>query len=160
MEKTVMAREIFVSVNGNDNNKGTLESPLLTIKKAIELSRESKESDNTVFLREGRYFIRETIEVSEEDKGLTICAYNDEKVYLDGGIVISPDDVKDYKDGIKVIDLAPYNIEMGEYGCRGFRRNVVNAPNELFIDAKAYSVSKYPKEGEGNISRKYFQLDI
>lgn len=142
-----MAREIFVSVNGNDNNKGTLESPLLTIKKAIELSRESKESDNTVFLREGRYFIRETIEVSEEDKGLTICAYNDEKVYLDGGIVISPEDVKDYKDGIKVIDLAPYNIEMGEYGCRGFRRNVVNAPNELFIDAKAYSVSKYPKEG-------------
>ena len=141
-----MAKEFFVAINGNDNNSGSIEKPLLTLKKAIELSRKSGESQNTIYLREGRYFIYETIEITKEDKGLTIASYNNEKVYLDGGVVINPVDVRDYKDEIKVIDLSLYDIKMGEYGSRGFRRNIVNSPNELFIDSEAYTVSRYPKE--------------
>ena len=94
-------------------------------------------------LEAGRYPIDRTIHIRSK-KNITIKAKGE--VFFDGGITIPPQKVKTYKDNIKVIDLSEYDFEPADYGTRGFRRNYVNAPNELFINKKPFSVTKYPKD--------------
>lgn len=96
-------------------------------------------------INSGRYFIKDTLELNEKHKNITFKSNG--KVFFDGGVILSNEDVREYSGAIKVIDLKPYKIKLGEYGNRGFRRSYINAPNELFIDEKPYIVARYPKAG-------------
>ena len=151
--------EIYISTNGNDSNNGSIDSPLLT----LEAARDMSKSGTTVYLRGGRYERRASFELlGEKNSKVTYKAYKDEEVILDGGIVIDKKAVKKLTDQtvlqriidenarneIYEIDLKPYNAEYGEYGNRGFRRPYVPAPNELFINGQEMSIAQYPNIGE------------
>jgi hypothetical protein len=64
--------EIYVSPDGSDSNKGTIESPFMTLERAKLEVREIKKSNKsplTVYLRGGIYILTETIVFGLEDSG-------------------------------------------------------------------------------------------
>ena len=142
--------EIYVSLNGNNENPGTKELPLQSLTAALEKAKKG----DTVYINQGRYYLKETVELNESHSGISIKATGD--VIFDGGILIDKDNITDFDGKIKCIDLKPYSLNLGEYGNRGFRRSYINAPNELFIDGKPYTVARYPKDG----TVKYKKEDI
>ena len=109
-----------------------------------EILTQTDDDGYAIQVEEGRYTVDDTIVIADQ-RNITIKGCG--RVILDGGIIIANEDVKDYNDTIKCVDLKPYGITLGEYGSRGMARNYVYAPNELFVDAQAYSVARYPKQG-------------
>ncbi len=76
-----MAKDVYVSPNGNDNNSGTLSHPYKSIQRAINALGDG----GTCYIREGKY--REQIEINEDDIKLT--AYKDETVEIVGTEFVS-----------------------------------------------------------------------
>ncbi len=83
------AKEFYVAPNGNDNNAGTIDAPVETIKRAQELSS----SGDTIFIRGGKYEMREDkisqtrgiwAYVTKLDKnGIAYLSYKNEKPVFD-----------------------------------------------------------------------------
>lgn len=112
---------IFISTIGNDKNKGTKESPLKTFEGARDFIRNNNISGNIfVYLREGRYFRENSFESVEKDSADENCkiiytAYENEKVFIDGGIVIDPSKVRkvtDQKVLTRIIEKSEKSIYM------------------------------------------------
>ncbi len=89
-----ICRDYFVSPQGSDKNKGTLEKPFKTLPKAMkEVRKFAGQEAVTVYLRGGVYTINETLIFGSEDGGIdgkpvVYTAYNDEKPIISGGEVI------------------------------------------------------------------------
>ena len=72
--------------NGNDDNTGTIEEPVKTIMKAIELTRKAVTGvAKTVHVRKGTCYLEGPIELGPLDSHLTISGYMQEKVVVSGG---------------------------------------------------------------------------
>ncbi|ANW97461.1 hypothetical protein AXE80_07345 [Wenyingzhuangia fucanilytica] len=96
--------ELYVSVNGNESGVGSIENPFKTIVEAVEVVRELRKKGNksqaTIYLREGRHQIRETLVLGIEDGNLeeeamklsspylTFSAYPGEKPVISGGLPV------------------------------------------------------------------------
>lgn len=87
-------KEIYVSLQGNDNNKGSLEEPLASLGKALEMSEKllQKGHDNDIFIifREGTYHFAESAVIDHTfspsgDNKLVITARENEKVVWSAG---------------------------------------------------------------------------
>ncbi|ATP57370.1 hypothetical protein CPT03_13250 [Pedobacter ginsengisoli] len=80
-------KNIYVAVNGSDSNNGTLEAPVSTIQKGLELVNPGY----TVFVRGGTY--KEKVSFSKsgrKDKVITLKPYQGEKVIISGeGLSVS-----------------------------------------------------------------------
>ena len=151
---------IYVQANKNTAGDGSFEAPFNTIEEARDYIKNTDEEDITVNIRGGRYFIKNTIRFTKDDKPAVYKAYNDEKVIFDGGIIldnslakkITDNSIKEriieekIRDEVYELDLSGYDIELAEYGIRGFRRMHIPSANELFINSKPQKVSEYPKE--------------
>ena len=74
--------EIFIAPNGNDNNAGTISSPLKTLYAARNKARSS--GAKTIMFRGGRYSYNNPTSFDGKDAGLTISGYRNEKVIIDG----------------------------------------------------------------------------
>lgn len=71
----------YVASNGNDNNSGTIEQPLQTIQKAIDMAQ----AGDTIYVRGGVYHQTVTITNSgQEGQPIRLLAYSDELPVLDG----------------------------------------------------------------------------
>ncbi|MFC2090514.1 right-handed parallel beta-helix repeat-containing protein [Bacteroidota bacterium] len=107
--------EIYVSPDGDDMAEGSLSSPLATLPAAVEKVRELRTSGNTdpatIYLREGRHQLDQTLVLGIEDglsaptdaapfekhgagssidpPLLTFAAYPDEKAVISSGIPVS-----------------------------------------------------------------------
>ena len=80
-DETIDSRCYYVSSTGNDNNDGSIERPLATIKKAMSLIIPG----DTVYLRGGIYHELVIPQKSgEKNKQITIKSYRDEEVKIDG----------------------------------------------------------------------------
>ena len=79
--------KIFVDVqNGDDSNTGDISHPLKSIEAAVRLSRiKRSDSSVTIYLRQGTYYLSESLELNAVDSGLTVMGYNGEKVMISGG---------------------------------------------------------------------------
>eukprot|EP01060_Flectonema_neradi_P033223 TRINITY_DN550_c0_g1_i1.p1 TRINITY_DN550_c0_g1~~TRINITY_DN550_c0_g1_i1.p1 ORF type:complete len:848 (+),score=215.29 TRINITY_DN550_c0_g1_i1:43-2586(+) len=69
---------------GSDSNDGSQSRPFKTVGKAVTASRSS--STKTILLRKGIHFLPDTINLSQEDSGLTIQNYNGEEAWMSGGV--------------------------------------------------------------------------
>ena len=80
-------RDIYVAVNGNDSNKGTLDAPVNTIQKGLELVTPGF----TVFVRGGTYKEKLNFPRSgRKDKVITLKSYQAEKAIVSGeGLSVS-----------------------------------------------------------------------
>ena len=104
-EKTVL----YVALNGNDSNPGTIDKPLSSIIGARDKIRALKENNELaeggaiVYVREGNYVINESVIFGARDSGTAEAPiiyrnYPDEKVSFVGGAYLNPDDFKPVKD--------------------------------------------------------------
>jgi len=78
---------IFVAVNGNDNNPGTLAKPYRTLRHAVAQTNKPANSV-TVFLRGGTYYLDTTLVIQASKfraKSLKLSAYNNEAVNISAG---------------------------------------------------------------------------
>jgi hypothetical protein len=76
------AQNIFISVDGNDTNSGTIDQPLKTITAAVN----KIQTGDTIFIRGGNYTLSSTITISKNgtDTGkYFLFAYNNERPVLD-----------------------------------------------------------------------------
>ncbi len=76
---TVSDNALYVSPNGSDTNEGTVDTPLKTVQKALDIV----EAGQTIYLREGTYTALNTFKSSgTEDNYITLRNYPGEKPYL------------------------------------------------------------------------------
>ena len=88
--------DIYVAVDGNDNNPGTLAKPLATFEAAKAKVRELKKTakdEIVVAFKAGDYGVLTGIEFTADDSGtekvpVTYCAYGDGEVYFTNGLYI------------------------------------------------------------------------
>lgn len=129
--------DIVVSVNGDDLNEGTTESPLRTPEAAKEKAK-SIETDKkiTVWFKEGTYFLEDTLEFTSEDKGNIIYrSLPGEKVVFSGAKKICGN----WQES-KINGVAAFVADMPVENDNDYFRS-------LFKDSKRLPRSNYPKQG-------------
>ena len=131
--------------NGNDENTGAMDSPLLTLAAAQERVRSLHKGDNlqtnvTVYLREGVYYLSERLKLIGKDSYTTYTAYEGESVTISGGKVISG--WKNLTGNIWVADAK--DIQSRDFfvnGTRATRARTDFAPTVVAFDNKTVTVS-------------------
>ena len=94
--------KLFVSNSGDDSAEGTIDRPLKTIQKALDIVSRYKPSQKTdgvvIYIREGSYVFDKTLEITKEmcdtleNAGLIISSYNNEKVTIGCGASVKGSD--------------------------------------------------------------------
>lgn len=150
---------------GKKTDNGIYFNTIEEAKNYLKNCRKNEEAE--VIIAGGRYTFSESLCFDSSDRAAVYKAAEGEKVYFDGGIVIDGNKVKkvtdsnvidriiedDAKEHILEVDLSCYDIELGEYGARGFRHPYIPAPNELFINGKPQKIASYPKNGYMPLNR-------
>ena len=128
--------DIVVSPSGNDQNDGSLENPLRTVKAAKERAKSSSADSLSVWFREGTYNITSAVEFTAEDKsGVLYRSYPGEKVVFSGAKEISGNWSETTINGVKAF-VTDVEVNSDEDYFRS-----------LFKGNKCLSRSTYPKEG-------------
>lgn len=71
--------------NGDDKNgDGSLSKPFQSVSRALDAARASGGHNPSIVLREGTYYMAETLDLTASDSGLTIQNYNGEQVWISG----------------------------------------------------------------------------
>lgn len=153
----VEAKNIYVSLKGNDTNNGKFETPFKTIARAINEAKTSNESD-TIFIREGEYTQFKTL-IFENTSDIILQAYKKEKVSITGGFTANKKIAKkvnnksiknrlndNSKDNVYVIDLNTLNIHLTDIIKKGFGHASGPSWNELFIDKKTMMLARWPND--------------
>lgn len=164
---------LFVAPWGDDGGLGTLAAPYATLTGARDAIRQIKLDGNfpaegvTVYLREGRYALESTFELTSQDSGtadapIMYRAYPGESVQITGGAVLEGDWFTPVTSSSPVwgrldasargqvvqVDLAAHGIT--DYGSilprAGWGWNNI-APMELFYDGQAMQVGQWPNDG-------------
>ncbi len=124
---------IYVAVDGDDSNEGSITSPLATLEAAQQMVRDIKKSGTVptggirVYLREGSYFRDQTLTLTSEDSGtkdapVIYSAYPGEKVILTGGITMEGNQFSKVNDTEKLARLSKdakdkvYSIDLKQFG--------------------------------------------
>ena len=77
---------VYVSTNGSDYNSGTKSNPVITVQKAVDISR--KTGIKKIEIQEGEYFDVSVI-LNAQDSGLNISGAPGKNVKLIGGKIIT-----------------------------------------------------------------------
>jgi len=169
---TAMAQgrvKIFVSPQGKADAPGSKENPLSSIPLALEMAKKAvavKPRPVTIFLREGTYFLDQTLELVQAKTWdsavpLTIAAYQKEKAVLHGGRIIGPELLKPVADQslvkrfvpeaanhIRQISLKDAGISnTGKLHAFGFSRPMAPSWLEIFMDNQPGTLARWPNEG-------------
>lgn len=153
-EREMKEGDIFVSPDGSDENDGSKNAPVKTVERAVELARNLTGKEKVIYIANGEYNIS-SLTLTEKDSFITF--FGEEDVTFNGGSKLKMADFKDYKDNIKVVDLASYGITKDRIGrVYAFGRfntaekydEAGNQYCELFCDNERMTLSRYPNKGE------------
>jgi len=105
------AKDFYVSLQGSDDNAGTLSKPFRTVVKARDAVRKinkDMKDDIHVYIRGGVYYLTGAIELGSQDSGFNghrviYCGYKDERPQLVGGVPVTG--WKPWKNGIMRADV-------------------------------------------------------
>lgn len=130
---TTNARDLYVAPNGSDASAGTIDAPFATLEAARNAVRTiEKASPITVHLREGVYYLDDTLVLTPEDSGtfkgpITYQALEGEDVILSGGSKL---DLKwtPYQNGIMQA-TTPKGLEIDQLFIDGQNRRMARYPN-------------------------------
>lgn len=129
--------ELFVDVKGKDSNNGSIESPFLSVERAVIEARKLS-GEVTVFLREGTYRLKKTIVLTSVDgnknKTLNIRSYPGEKVVVSGGQKLE-------------LNWKPYKKE----GIMQARLNTDYPMDMLLVNGKIRHMARFPNYDENAI---------
>ena len=159
---TAQTIKYYVSVDGNDSNKGSIDRPFASFEAAQNAVREARKSDPIrpieVIIRGGVYYLQQTLELKPEDSGtkeaqVTWRAAENERVILSGGRTIGGLWKKDSDGKTWYVDLP---------SSKGWVRDV-NQPEvyqkqpigpwhfrQLYINEKSAIRARFPNKNEQN----------
>ena len=129
----VRAGEYFIAPGGDDANPGTLVQPFATLGRAQQAARSVRGRESvTVCLREGTYYLPETLVFTSADSGTSDApvlyrAYKDEQPVISGGVRL---DLKwePYREGIMKAQV-PAGLVTDQLFVDGRRRPMARYPN-------------------------------
>ena len=166
-------KTVYVSPTGDDSQSGSEQSPLKSIKKAVELMTEYADSEENsggklqIVLRGGVYRLNEGISIKNfkyADTSLEICAYDGETAELNASKIIpasafekvSDEDVlkrvyADVRDNLYVADLSALGIT--DFGALEEKTagNFTKRGFDLYFNKEPLTLGRYPNEGLENI---------
>ena len=155
---TAFQTEIYVSPEGSDMRRGTIDDPLSTVSAARDMPRTISDDElgagAVIYLREGVYTLESTLEFTAEDSGnknfpITYKAYNGENAVIDGGVTLVNEDFKKpaaddpYVSRIKDPD-ARRNVVMYDLKTAGIDYTGVNFA--VFYGGERGTLARYPNE--------------
>jgi hypothetical protein len=125
---------LFVSLDGHDENPGTLDRPFRTFpaaQAAVRLRRRSHTGAIAVYFRRGTYYLDRTVIFTAADSGeqqapILYAAYPGERVVLSGGYALSPQ-WRPWRNGI-----LQTSVPSGA------------ATDQLFVNGKRQVLARYP----------------
>ena len=150
--------QVFVSNEGSDQNDGSINSPYLSAKKALAEARinktKSPKRDYVINFREGTYRIEESLALDSLMSGITIQAYNDEKVVFSGGVSIPMELITESNTHHSIdspqgtiwrVNLKDAGIiDFGRLRNVGFSRPYGPAWGEIFVNGKPMHLAQWP----------------
>jgi hypothetical protein len=122
-------------VRGSDSQSGTQTEPLASIPAAVAMTRRSP-SQSTIILRNGTYYLDDTLYLTPHDSGLTIKNFAGETPIVSGGKVLKTA-WKQYAGAIWVADLTGQGID--------------SIPG-LQVDSRRAHQARYPNSNPGVVS--------
>jgi len=137
---SAQAASYHVAANGNDTNPGTLAKPFATLQRAQEEARKAAGHQAvTVFVREGIYYLPQTLVLTAADSGTKAApvvyqAYQKEHPVISGGIRLRNLKWEPYKDGILHTKL-PAGFTTDQLFVNGQQQPMARYPN---FDPKAH----------------------
>ena len=174
----VGAQDIYVSKDGEDSNPGTTERPLATLEAARDLIRQYKAIHDlprggiTVWIGNGQYDQRTPLILTENDSGepgapIVWRAMPGEEVRITGGKSIPSEAFKKVSDRailrrlskeaaqqVLQVNLKELGLEdFGEIRQYGHAMSVTPSPMEVFFNAEAMTLARYPNEGYTKIGK-------
>ncbi|WP_222536188.1 right-handed parallel beta-helix repeat-containing protein [Pedobacter polysacchareus] len=155
------AKELYISVKGNDHNPGTKEKPLASFKKAQLMARKINEA-LTIYVRGGTYYLNAPIIFGREDDrsaktAVVYKAFPGEQVKVSGGIPLQLT-WESFSAGIKKAKVAD-DIAFDQLFVNGKQQRMARYPNynpavRFFGGASADAISpekvkswKHPEGG-------------
>ncbi len=125
----------YVSKNGDDLNTGTINNPLKSINKALDLIK----SGDTLTIREGTYL--ENLILNESISGIFITNYKNEKVIISPSINIYNNyKVVEYKNNIVKINISDSILQLFINGDPRMKASFPTMNEEMFDLNKAANV--------------------
>ena len=130
---SAQAGSYFVATNGNDANPGTLAKPFARLQRAQQAARKVAGREAvTVFVRNGTYYLPESLIFTAEDSGTKAApvvyeAYQKEQAVISGGVRLKDLKWEAYQNGI-VQAKAPAGT----------------AFDQLFVDGICEPMARYP----------------
>lgn len=128
----VAQRALYVSIDGNDSNPGTIDQPYQSIQKAIVESGRLKSS--FIYLKAGIYPLTEPLVVlpTSQLDSLKITGYSDDKVVISGGRRLTG--WKKQKNGLWVTDVPEAKNGKWQF-------------SQLFVNGKLQPRARKPNSG-------------
>ncbi len=126
------AADFYVAPTGNDSNSGQLDSPVVSLKRAVEYARAVTNEPKTIWLRSGTHYLSETLVLLPADSGapnapLLIRNYSNEQPTVSGGKKLSLN-WQPYRDGILRASV-PDGLEIDQLFVNGGRQHMARYPN-------------------------------
>lgn len=159
---TAQTIKYYVSVDGNDLNKGTIDKPFATLEAAQNAVRETIRSKVNrpveVIIRKGVYYLQQTLELKPEDSGtpeapVTWRAAENEKVILSGGRTVAGDWKKDSYGKTWYVDLPQTKGWIRDVSQPEVYQKQPAGPwhfRQLFINEKRAIRARFPNKNEQN----------
>ncbi len=154
--------DIYVAVDGNDANPGTLEKPIATFARAKEMVRELKKTatdEIVVAFKAGNYGTLEKLRLDAGDSGsadapISYCAYGDGDVVFSNGVTLPADKFEPIDEADKYLfDEKSYNniykLSLDGYVAKGTEITALFGNGGICYEAR------YPNKDE-NGSDRYF----
>jgi hypothetical protein len=133
-EPRAQAADYCVAPSGSDVDPGTLERPFATLQRAQQAARQARGREPvTVFLREGVYYLPETLVFTAEDSGTQAApvayrAYRKEQAVISGGVRLRNLKWEPYRDGIMKAAV-PTGFTSDQLFVNGQRQPMARYPN-------------------------------
>ena len=172
-----IARDLYISIDGNDLNSGSKESPFASLGRAAAEIRKLKVSGTfpqagvAVWLRQGEYRISESLQLTEADSGfpdarVSYCAFPGEKVVLSGAVRIPNQAVKKCADAemlkriidkdaaARLLQIDLKSLGIADYGINQTRGGGARGgsremrPPDILIDGKRLFLARWPNPGD------------
>ena len=157
--------DIYVAVDGNDANPGTLDAPIATFARAKEMVRELKATatdEIKVAFKAGNHGALDNLTFTAEDSGteavpITYCAYGDGDVVFTNGILIPEEDFMPLDDSDKALFKEEARDNIYKVNLSGKFDKFKNT-NILFSSAGTCWEARYPNknhDGRDNSFRDF-----
>ncbi len=157
--------DIYVAVDGTDTNPGTIDKPICSFERAVEMVRELKKTakdEIVVAFKAGNYGSLEGLTLTAADSGtadvpIRYCAYGDGDVVFSNGITLPSDKFVPIEDGDKYLFTEKNYGSIYKMSLDGY----VSAGSEissLFADGGICHEARFPNKDENGIDMFYTNM--